>query len=149
MAYDGKPFITMQPEARRYPQPPMDTTEAAIRPMLSADLYAVVGETDGKGGNAVRLYHKPLVSWIWGGAFIMVLGGLVVGAGALWVSTYGHEFVEFSQSARVELRKVVWPTRQDTGRTTLVVFAFAVAMGVFFFLLDMLLTWMTRFVGGQ
>jgi cytochrome c-type biogenesis protein CcmF len=77
IAHGGQPFITLQPEARRYPQPPMDTTEAAIYPMLSADLYVTVGEADGRGGFAVRLYHKPLVSWIWGGAIVMVLGGLV------------------------------------------------------------------------
>ena len=79
----------------------------------------------------------------------MVLGGIVVGAGLMWLSSYGHDFLEFAKAARVELRKVVWPTRQDTFRTTLVVFGFAFAMGLFFFFLDMLLTWMTRFVGGQ
>jgi len=79
----------------------------------------------------------------------MVVGGIVVGAGLMWLSSYGHDFLEFSQAARIELRKVVWPTRQDTFRTTAAVFGFAFAMGIFFFLLDMLLTWMTRFVGGQ
>jgi cytochrome c-type biogenesis protein CcmF len=73
----GEHFVTLFPEARRYPQPPMDTTEAAIYPMLSGDLYLTVGEPDGRGGHAVRLYHKPLVSWIWGGAIVMVLGGIV------------------------------------------------------------------------
>jgi cytochrome c-type biogenesis protein CcmF len=77
IAHGGQPFVTLQPEARRYPQPPMETTEAAIYPMLSADLYVTVGEADGRGGYAVRIYHKPLVSWIWGGAIVMVLGGLV------------------------------------------------------------------------
>jgi cytochrome c-type biogenesis protein CcmF len=77
IAHGGQPFITLHPESRRYPQPPMDTTEAAIWPMLSADLYIVVGEADGRGGHAVRLYHKPLVSWIWGGALVMVLGGMI------------------------------------------------------------------------
>ena len=41
----------------------------------------------------------------------MVLAGVVVGGALLWVSSYGHAFVEFFQAARVELRKVVWPTR--------------------------------------
>ena len=53
----------------------MDTTEAAIRPMLSADLYTVIGEEDGTGGYAVRIYHKPFISWIWIGSFVMFLGG--------------------------------------------------------------------------
>ena len=79
----------------------------------------------------------------------MVIGGIAAGFGLMWLSSYGNDFVEFAPAARIELRKVVWPTRQDTFRTTVVVFGFAFAMGIFFFLLDMLLTWMTRFVGGQ
>jgi len=72
---DGDFVTTMSPEQRRYPTPPMETTEASIRPTLTSDLYAVVGEPDGKGGYATRLYHKPLVSWIWLGSLIMMLGG--------------------------------------------------------------------------
>ena len=79
----------------------------------------------------------------------MVVGGIAAGAGLFWLSSFGHEFWDFSQSARVELRKVVWPTRDATLKTTGVVFFFAVVMGLFFFFLDMLLTWMTRLVGGQ
>jgi len=73
----GEPVRVMQPEVRTFTNPPMDTTEAAIRPTLAADLYVVLGEPDGKGGFAVRMYHKPLVVWIWLGAVIMFLGGLV------------------------------------------------------------------------
>ena len=78
----------------------------------------------------------------------MVVAGVVAGGGLLWVSSYGSAFVEFFQAARVELRKVVWPTREMTGKTTLWVFVFAAAMGFGFFLLDMLLGWMTRAIGG-
>jgi preprotein translocase SecE subunit len=43
----------------------------------------------------------------------------------------------------------VWPDRQETIRTTYIVFGFAILMGLFFFVLDWVLTWMTRFLGGQ
>ena len=79
----------------------------------------------------------------------MVVAGLAAGAGLMWLSSYGREFVQFFQAARVELRKVVWPDRQETIRTTYIVFGFAIAMGLFFFVLDWVLTWMTRLVGGQ
>ena len=79
----------------------------------------------------------------------MVIVGLTAGAGLMWLSSYGREFVQFFQAARVELRKVVWPDRQETIRTTYIVFGFAIAMGLFFFVLDWVLTWMTRLVGGQ
>jgi len=78
----------------------------------------------------------------------MVVLGLAAGAGLLWLSTYGREFVQFWQAARVELRKVVWPNRTETFQTTYVVIGFAIVMGVFFFVLDWILTWMTRFLGG-
>jgi preprotein translocase subunit SecE len=78
----------------------------------------------------------------------MVVAGLAAGAGLLWLSSYGREFVQFAQAARVELRKVVWPGRTETIQTTYVVFGFAIVMGLFFFVLDWALTWMTRFLGG-
>jgi len=71
----GNFVVDLSPETRTYQQPPMQTTEAAIWPMLSADLYVVIGEQDGKGGYAVRIYHKPLISWIWIGALVMFFGG--------------------------------------------------------------------------
>ncbi|MEK9971491.1 MAG: cytochrome c-type biogenesis CcmF C-terminal domain-containing protein, partial [Ferrovibrio sp.] len=74
---DGRVLHEMQPAQRRYQQPPMETTEAAIRPSPLGDLYAVVGEGDATRGWAVRLYWKPLVSWIWLGALIMAFGGFL------------------------------------------------------------------------
>ena len=77
----------------------------------------------------------------------MVVLGLAAGAGLLWLSAYGKEFVQFAQAARVELRKVVWPSRDETFKTTYVVIGFGILMGLFFFVLDWVLTWMTRFLG--
>jgi preprotein translocase subunit SecE len=79
----------------------------------------------------------------------MVGGGVVVAAGLLWISWYGREFRQFAQAARVELRKVVWPSREDTVRTTVMVIIFAIVMGVFFWVLDMILTWLIRWLTGQ
>ncbi len=74
---EGAVIARLEPETRNYPTPPMQTSEAAIRPTPLADFYAVIGEADGTGGWATRLYHKPLIHWIWFGALIMVFGGLV------------------------------------------------------------------------
>ena len=78
----------------------------------------------------------------------MVVLGIAAGAGLLWLSSYGREFVQFAQAARVELRKVVWPNRTETFQTTYVVIGFAILMGLFFFVLDWILTGMTRLLGG-
>jgi preprotein translocase subunit SecE len=79
----------------------------------------------------------------------MVVAGLVLGAGFAWFSWYGREFWQFAQVSRIELRKVVWPSRDETVKTTYVVFIFAIVMGLFFWGLDWVLTWMTRLLTGQ
>jgi len=79
----------------------------------------------------------------------MVLAGLAAAAGFAGLSWYGHEFWQFAIAARIELRKVVWPEREETIKTTYVVFIFTIAMGLFFWLLDMGLTYLTRLLGGQ
>jgi len=73
----GVPIATLHPERRVYPVAGTSTTEAAIRTTGFADLYAVLGEGDGKDGWTVRVYHEPLVPWIWIGAMLMAFGGLV------------------------------------------------------------------------
>jgi cytochrome c-type biogenesis protein CcmF len=71
---DGKLVTVLTPAVRHFTVPPMDTTEAAIHTMISGDLYVVIGQAQG-GGYAARIYLKPLVTWIWGGALLMALGG--------------------------------------------------------------------------
>jgi preprotein translocase subunit SecE len=80
---------------------------------------------------------------------LMVLGGLVLGLVLMYLSQPGRELWNYVQSSRVELRKMVWPTRQETWRTTLVVFLFVMALGVFFWVVDMGLAWGARQVTGQ
>jgi preprotein translocase subunit SecE len=74
---------------------------------------------------------------------------LALAALVVWFSWYGTQFKQFVELARVELRKVVWPNRQETGMTTLVVFVFVVVAGLFFWLLDFVLAWATRAITGQ
>jgi len=80
---------------------------------------------------------------------LMVLGGLVASFVLLYWAEPGRELWNYVQSSRVELRKMVWPTRQETWRTTLVVFLFVMALGVFFWLVDMALAWGAKQVTGQ
>src|SRR3984893_4447690 len=79
----------------------------------------------------------------------MVAVGLAVGASLGWFSWYGREFWQFALASRIELRKVVWPSRDETIKTTYVVFGFAILMGLFFWGLDWVLTWLTRLLTGQ
>ena len=55
----------------------------------------------------------------------------------------------FSRESIKEVRKVVWPTRQETIQTTLIIFAFTVVMGLFLFLIDGALIWLVELITGM
>jgi preprotein translocase subunit SecE len=78
-----------------------------------------------------------------------VIFALAIGIGVFATSGVGQELWRFIQGSRVELRKVVWPNRQETGQTTLVIIFFVIIMGIFFWLLDMFLAWGARMLTGQ
>ena len=74
----NKNFITnLKPENRYYPISNIFTTEASIHTNLSRDLYIVLGEGNLNDGWVVKVYHNPLVIWIWIGAFIVFMGGII------------------------------------------------------------------------
>jgi preprotein translocase subunit SecE len=72
----------------------------------------------------------------------------VVGALVFAVSQYGRDLWKFVLEARIELYKVFWPTRQETGTMTLVVFVFVIIMSLFFWGVDSLLGWATKSILG-
>ena len=55
----------------------------------------------------------------------------------------------FVLESKQEVRKVVWPTREETVRTTLLVFAMVTVVGLILWFLDMFLFWGVRFLTGQ
>ncbi|RMH49664.1 MAG: heme lyase CcmF/NrfE family subunit [Alphaproteobacteria bacterium] len=74
---DGKVLDRLRPQKRIYPVAGMPTTEAAIDQSLLRDVYVVIGDRQAEGGWAIRSYIKPFADWIWMGAIIMALGGLL------------------------------------------------------------------------
>jgi len=79
---------------------------------------------------------------------LMVLGGTIAGIGIAMTSAQGKKLWHFIQGSRVEIRKVVWPTKQETTQTAIAVFVFTMIMMLFFWLLDSGLLWLTqRLVG--
>ena len=72
----GQSFV-LTPEKRFYPVAQMPTTEADIQNGFLRDVYAVIGDPQEGGGFAVRVYVKPFANWVWGGAILMSLGGLI------------------------------------------------------------------------
>jgi cytochrome c-type biogenesis protein CcmF len=72
-----RPVATLAPEKRFYPVARTSRAEAAIRTTGLADLYLALGDPDPDGGIVLRAWHNPLVPWIWFGAIVMALGGVV------------------------------------------------------------------------
>ena len=62
-------------ETRFFPDSQTQTTQAGIGSGFLGNVYIAIGERSGDGGLVVRMWDHPLVDWIWGGAFLMVLGG--------------------------------------------------------------------------
>ena len=70
-------IATLTPEKRRYLASGQVMTEAAIDAGILRDLYIALGEPVGENAWAVRLQYKPMVRWLWVGAFLIGLGALV------------------------------------------------------------------------
>jgi len=79
---------------------------------------------------------------------LMVLAGTAAGIGIAMTSTQGQRLWHFIQGSRVEIRKVVWPTKQETTQTAIAVFVFTLVMMLFFWVLDSGLLWLTRTLVG-
>jgi preprotein translocase subunit SecE len=112
---------------------PDTASSADVAKLVVAILFVVAG---------IAGYYLLDNLWLrWGS----VVAGLILGALVVGFSGYGRRLWAFSESARVELRKVVWPTRDETTKTTIAVVIFVTVAGLFFWVLDLVLAWATRF----
>ena len=74
---DGEYIGTVRPQKRQYLVQQSWMTEAGIHPTWNKDLFVALGDRIGGGAWSVRIQYKPMIRFIWVGAFIMALGGLV------------------------------------------------------------------------
>jgi preprotein translocase subunit SecE len=117
-------------------------------------------QVDGSGLDTVKLLAAVLLLIGGIGGFyyfegystlLRVLGLLVISGIAVFIalqSVPGRRIWEFAVAARTEVRKVVWPTRQETIQTTLIVFAMVLVVGIVLWLFDMVLMVIVRSVTG-
>jgi preprotein translocase subunit SecE len=118
-------------------------------------------EADATGLDTVKLVVAAvlLVAGIYGfyqfatySTLLRVVGLLVVSGIAALVAlqtAQGRRLWQFAGDARTEVRKVVWPTRQETMQTTLVVIVMVLILGIILWLFDMMLMGILRFLTGQ
>ncbi|MDD5579056.1 MAG: preprotein translocase subunit SecE [Methylobacter sp.] len=69
--------------------------------------------------------------------------------GMMLTTDVGRNIWSFILESKQEVRKVVWPTREETMRTTMLVFAMVFVVGLILWLLDMFLFWGVRLLTGQ
>ena len=72
----GRKIATLLPQKRTYMVQTKPMTEAAIHGTLMRDLYVALGEPSA-GKRGLRIYYRPLIRWIWFGAFLVALGGAI------------------------------------------------------------------------
>ena len=89
----------------------------------------------------VAFYYFSEISVLIGA--LAIIFALVISLLIFFRTQRGIIFWEFLQGSRVEMRKVVWPTKQETIQTTLTVFIFVLILGIFFWLLDFVLLYIT------
>ncbi|MDP9126124.1 MAG: heme lyase CcmF/NrfE family subunit, partial [Pseudomonadota bacterium] len=77
VAHKGSDVAVLHPQKRVYRVQRTPTTEAAIQPGITRDLYVSLGEAVQPNTWTLRIHVKPFVDWIWGGCLLMALGGIV------------------------------------------------------------------------
>jgi cytochrome c-type biogenesis protein CcmF len=75
VSHNGTEIERMHPEKRNYTATGNVMTESAIDTGILRHLYVSLGEPAAGGAWTVRVYYKPFVGWIWGGAVLMAIGG--------------------------------------------------------------------------
>jgi len=73
----------------------------------------------------------------------------IVAVGIALTTGTGQAIVSFGRESRAEVRKVVWPTRQETLQTTLMVVVAVIILGIFLWLIDMMLLSGVQMLTGQ
>ncbi len=97
-------------------------------------------------GSIFAYYFYADVSVLW--RAIGVLVAFLAALGVVMTTYHGHLLSQFISGARIELRKVVWPSREETMQTTAIVLVFALIGGVFFWLLDLFLLTIRQYLVG-
>ena len=78
-----------------------------------------------------------------------VVGFSLAAIGVVYTTVLGQNIWGFARDARTEVRKVVWPTRQETVQTTLLVIGMVIIVGIMLWLIDMFLRWGVLVLTGQ
>jgi preprotein translocase subunit SecE len=99
----------------------------------------------GLGIFAYYYFNPQWASWV---RTLVFVAGLVGGCIIAALSQPGKSFLKFLDAALLEVRKVVWPTKEETTQTTMVVAVAVIVVGLMMLLIDFLLSHMVGFAMG-
>jgi preprotein translocase subunit SecE len=98
------------------------------------------------GGIFAYYWFETQSAWL-RGAYVLIGTGAALALA--WQTQIGRATLSFILSSRNEVRKMVWPTRQETMQTTLFVLLTVLVVGVFMWVLDLALFWALSGLTGQ
>jgi len=98
-------------------------------------------------GGVVQFYYFEEESQLY--RVLGLLAFVALAMGVVYTTRLGRSLWLFARDARTEVRKVIWPTRQETMQTTLMVVVMVILVGIMLWLIDMLLRWGVLVLTGQ
>ena len=94
----------------------------------------------------VGFYYFEAESQLYRVLGVVAMSGVAIAVAA--TTRLGQALIGFARESRMEVRKVVWPTRQETVQTTFMVIVAVIVIGIFLWLVDMLLGWAIQMLTG-
>ena len=119
----------------------VDTLKGVVAIVLL--VIAVVGNAIFSGNGSFTVYQMHVVARA-AGVIVLVATALAIMA----ITDKGKVAINFAREARTEVRKVVWPTRQETMQTTLIVLVVSVVMALVLWGIDGIMVRLVAFVTG-
>ncbi len=101
------------------------------------------------GGVVAFYYFSDVTGFTLLYRVLMLVTAVLVALGTMITTAVGKNLWNFAMEAKQEVRKVVWPSREETIRTTLLVFGLVFLVGMILWFLDMFLFWGIRSLTGQ
>ena len=98
------------------------------------------------GGVVGNLYFEDELKTIL--RVLILFGGIALGALIAATTVKGRNFFGFVKSANIERQKIVWPTRNETLQTTMIVIVVVVIIGLFLSLVDFFFSWLVGYFFG-
>lgn len=120
------------------------SAETHSRPFDTAKWLLIAALLAGAVAGFYFYGDEPLLYRV-GGLLAVVAAAVAVAA----TTQKGRAVWEFGQSSKQEVRKVIWPTRQETLQTALIVVVVVILVAIFLWLMDLLLLWLVSLLTGR